>query len=75
MYTMSVITDIAPDQFLPYIPSVAFLFSNVLNSLQDPGSALAYYTLLTMIHIVPLAAGDQGVSHVSYTVLIIWVNF
>lgn len=71
---MSVITDISPDQFVPYVSSVAFLFSNVLNSLQDPGSALAYYTVLTMIHFVPLAEGDQGVSHISYAIFNIWVN-
>lgn len=68
---MSVITDISPDQFLPFISSVAFLFSNVINSLQDPGSALGYYTVLTMIHFVPLAERDQRVSHISYTIFII----
>ncbi|XP_021926547.1 importin-4-like isoform X1 [Zootermopsis nevadensis] len=69
MYTMSVITDISPDQFLPFISSVAFLFSNVINSLQDPGSALGYYTVLTMIHFVPLAERDQRLLNVYHQLM------
>jgi len=64
MYTLSVITEISPDQFLPHVPSMAFLFSSMLNSVQDLSSDLAYYTVLTMIHFVPLAEGNQGVSYI-----------
>ena len=66
MYTLSVITEVSPDQFLNHAQSMAFLFSNILNSVQDLGSPLAYYTIITMIHFVPLAEGDQGVSFFIY---------
>ena len=68
MYTLSVITEISPDQFLPHVSSLAVLFSNMLNSVQDLSSPLAYYTVLTMIHFVPLAEGDQSVSCISCTI-------
>lgn len=68
MYTLSVITEISPDQFLPHISSLAVLFSNVLNSVQDLSSPLAYYTVLTMIHFVPLVEGNQSVSCISCTI-------
>lgn len=74
MYTLSVITEVSPDQFLPYVTSVVFLFSNMLNSVQDLSSPLAFYTVLTMKHIVPLAGGDQQVSCTSYTIFIILEN-
>jgi hypothetical protein len=67
MYTLSVITEISPDQFLPHVASMAVLFSNILNSVQDLSSPLAYYTVLTMIHFVPLIEGDQSVSCISCT--------
>ncbi|PNF17098.1 hypothetical protein B7P43_G16108, partial [Cryptotermes secundus] len=60
MYTLSVISEVSPDQFLPHAQSMGVLFSNVLNSVQDLGSRLAYYTVLTMNHFVPLAVVDQA---------------
>lgn len=68
MYTLSVITEISPDQFLPHVSSLTVLFSNMLNSVQDLSSPLAYYTVLTMIHFVPLVEGDQSVSCISCTI-------
>lgn len=68
MYTLSVVTEISPDQFLPHVASMAVLFSNMLNSVQDLSSPLAYYTVLTMIHFVPLVEGDQSVSCISCTI-------
>lgn len=64
MYTLSVISEVSPDQFLPHAQSMGVLFSNVLNSVQDLGSRLAYYTVLTMNHFVPLAVVDQAVNHI-----------
>ncbi|KAJ9579600.1 hypothetical protein L9F63_004785, partial [Diploptera punctata] len=69
MYTLSVITEVSPDQFLPHSSSMAFLFSNMLNSLQDCSSPLAYYTVITMIHFVPLAEGDQGLVNVYHQLM------
>ncbi|XP_069698314.1 importin-4-like [Periplaneta americana] len=69
MYTLNVITEISPDQFLPHAPSMAFLFSSMLNSVQDLSSPLAYYTILTMIHFVPLAEGDQGLANVYHQLM------
>jgi len=68
MYTLNVITEISPDQFLPHASSLAVLFSNMLNSVQDLGSPLAYYTVLTMIHFVPLVEKHQSVSCISCTI-------
>jgi hypothetical protein len=60
VYTLSVIPEVTRKQFLPYAKSVAFLLSNTLNSVQDFGSPLAYYTVLTMIHFAALAGGEQA---------------
>lgn len=60
MYTLNVITEISPDQFVPHVSSLAALFSNMLNSVQDLSSPLAYYTVLTMIHFVPLVERHQS---------------
>jgi hypothetical protein len=64
MYTLNVISEVSPDHFLPHIQSMVFLFSNTLNSVEDLGSPLAYYTILTMDHFIPVAAGDQAVNHI-----------
>jgi hypothetical protein len=42
---------------------MAILFVNVLNSVEDHGSPLAYYTVSTMINLVPFIGGDQVVSY------------
>ncbi|XP_067002902.2 importin-4 [Anabrus simplex] len=69
MYTLSVITEVSPDQFLPHVQSVVYLFANTLNSAQDLGSPLVYYTLLTMIHFVPLIEGDQAMVNVYHQLM------
>nr|CAD7590948.1 unnamed protein product [Timema genevievae] len=63
MYTLSMITEISPDQFLPHASSLVYMLANTLNQLQNLSSPLSYYTLLTMIHIVPLVEGDQALAN------------
>ncbi|XP_049829697.1 importin-4-like [Schistocerca gregaria] len=57
MYTLSVITEISADQFLNHGRHLAFLIMNMMNN-EDLGSQVVYYTLLTMIHVLPIFEGD-----------------
>ncbi|XP_071445043.1 importin-4-like [Hetaerina americana] len=61
MYTLSVITEISPDQFEKHLSSMMFLFNGTLNSLQDLGSPLAFYTVLTLNSLVPVIGSDANV--------------
>ncbi|XP_048515338.1 importin-4-like isoform X2 [Athalia rosae] len=45
---------------LPHAQSLAFLLGNTLNGLQDLGHPVAYYVLLTLMHLVPLIEGNQA---------------
>nr|CAD7413649.1 unnamed protein product [Timema poppensis] len=63
MYTLSMITEISSDQFLPHASSLVHMLANTLNQLENLSSPLSYYTLLTMIHIVPLVEGDQALAN------------
>nr|CAD7264449.1 unnamed protein product [Timema shepardi] len=63
MYTLSMITEISSDQFLPHASSLVYMLANTLNQLENLSSPLSYYTLLTMIHIVPLVEGDQALAN------------
>ncbi|KAJ8865995.1 hypothetical protein PR048_033519 [Dryococelus australis] len=59
MYTLSVITELSADQFLPHASSLVCLLGNTLNQLQNLACPLSYYTLLTMVHLIPLLEADQ----------------
>ncbi|XP_015586290.1 importin-4 [Cephus cinctus] len=60
MYTLSTMTEVAPDAYLPHMSSIVFLLGNTLNNLQDLGNSVAHYILQTMLHLVPLVEGDQN---------------
>ncbi|XP_046413500.1 importin-4-like isoform X1 [Neodiprion fabricii] len=59
MYTLSTMTEVAPQAYLPHAQSVVFLLENTLNGLQDLGHPVAFYVLLTLTHLVPLVEGNQ----------------
>ncbi|XP_017888011.1 importin-4-like [Ceratina calcarata] len=59
IYTLSIMTDIAPDAYHEHAASLAVLLGQTLNSLQDLGSPIAYYILRTMQNLVPLVKGNQ----------------
>lgn len=61
-YTLSVMTEIAPDAYLTHAASLAILLGQTLNSLQDLGNPVAYYILKIMQSLVPLVEGNQVVS-------------
>jgi len=58
-FLLQILTDMASDQFLGHAHSFANLFSSTLNNLQDPGSNLAWLTVLCMTNFVPAIPGDQ----------------
>lgn len=62
-YTLSIMTEIAPDAYLSHVGSLAVLLAQTLNSLQDLGNPVAYYVLKIMQNLVPLVEGDQMVGH------------
>lgn len=61
MYTLSIMTEISIDQYIPHAESFGFLFTNTLNGLHDLGSDLAYYTLVTMKNFSLVIEGHQQV--------------
>ncbi|XP_003484719.1 importin-4 [Bombus impatiens] len=58
-YTLSIMTEIAPDAYLTHAASLAILLGQTLNSLQDLGNPVAYYILKIMQSLVPLVEGNQ----------------
>ncbi|XP_063239917.1 importin-4-like [Bacillus rossius redtenbacheri] len=59
MYTLSVITEVSADQFLPHAPQLVCALGATLGRLQSPACPLGYHALLTMVHLVPLLESDQ----------------
>lgn len=58
-YTLSIMTEVAPDAYLTHAASLAVLLGQTLNSLQDLGNPVAYYILRIMQNLVPLVEGNQ----------------
>lgn len=56
-------TELTPDAYVSHAKSLAVLLAQILNSLQDLGSPIAYYVLKTMQNLVPLAEHDQQVQY------------
>lgn len=61
MYTLSIMTEISKGSYLPHAEVFAVLFTNILGSLPDLNSNLAYYTVITMNHLVSVIGGHQQV--------------
>lgn len=61
-YTLSVMTEIAPDAYLTHAESLTVLLSQTLNSLQNLGNPVAFYVLRIMLNLVPLIGNNQTVS-------------
>lgn len=61
MYTLSIMTEISKGTYLEHAESLAVLFTNTLNSLTEPNSNLAYYTVQTMSNLVSVIGGHQQV--------------
>ncbi|XP_012138134.1 importin-4 isoform X2 [Megachile rotundata] len=58
-YTLSIMTEIAPDAYVTHAGSLAVLLGQTLSSLQDLGHPVAYYILKIMQNFVPLVEGNQ----------------
>lgn len=76
MYTLSIMTEIAAEQYIPHAETFAFLFQNILNNVPDLSCDLAYYTILTMKHFVVIIGGHQQVKTkiIFYTLLSVLAN-
>ncbi|XP_075230407.1 importin-4-like [Lycorma delicatula] len=59
-YTLSVLSDVATDQFLVHAQLFGFLFISTLRSLTDLACPVAYLTVVCMTHFVPTVDGDQA---------------
>ncbi|XP_031846773.1 importin-4 [Nomia melanderi] len=58
-YTLSIMTEVAPDAYQRHAASIAALLGQTLNSLQDLGNPVAYYVLKIMQSLVPLVQDNQ----------------
>ncbi|XP_043248077.1 importin-4-like [Colletes gigas] len=58
-YTLSIMTEMAPDTYLPHAESLMGLLNQTLSSLDDLGDPVAYYVLRTLQNLVPLVQGYQ----------------
>lgn len=54
-------TEISKGTYLEHAESLAVLFTNTINTLTEPNSNLAYYTVQTMNNLVPVIGGHQQV--------------
>lgn len=69
MYTLSIMTEMSKGSYINHAEVFGVLFNNMINSLTDLNSNLAYYTLITMYHLVPVIAGHQNMVNVYHTLL------
>mgnify|MGYP005985912511 CR=1 FL=1 len=61
MYTLSIMTEISQGSYINHADAFAILFTNILNTLPELNSNLAYYTVVTMYNLVSVIAGHQHV--------------
>lgn len=54
MYTLSVMTEIAPDAYVDHAQSIVVLLQQTLSSLQNLGNAVTYYLIKVLLHLIPL---------------------
>ncbi|KAI4469457.1 importin beta [Holotrichia oblita] len=69
MYTLSIMTEISKGSYLPHAEVFAVLFTNILGALPDLNSNLAYYTVITMNHLVSVIGGHQQMINVYHNLL------
>ncbi|KAK4877680.1 hypothetical protein RN001_010186 [Aquatica leii] len=69
MYALSIMTEISKDSYIIHLESFAMLFNTTFNSLTALNCDLAYYTVLTMKHLVPIIAGHQQMTTLYYNLL------
>lgn len=61
MFTLDVLTEIAPEAYLEHTKTILELLINMLNKCNDPRSPLPAYVLTIMTNLVPLLEGNQEV--------------
>lgn len=54
MYTLSVMTEIAPEAYIDHAQSIIVLLQQTLSSLQNFGNPVTYYLIKVLLHLVPL---------------------
>ncbi|XP_043465104.1 importin-4-like [Leptopilina heterotoma] len=59
MYTLSIITEIASEAYLPTSQAIMTILSQTLNNLQDLANSVAYYIIKTMLNFVPYVSQKQ----------------
>ncbi|XP_044765904.1 importin-4-like [Coccinella septempunctata] len=69
MYTLSITTEMSNGSYIPHFDSLASLFANTLNGLDDFSSNLAYNTIRTMKHLVPTMGAHQQMINVYHDLL------
>lgn len=62
MYTLSIMTDIAPSIYLPHCQTILELINFTINSFTDLANPVSCYILEIMLHLIPLVEGNQIVS-------------
>jgi hypothetical protein len=69
MYTLSIMTEISQGSYINHADAFAILFANILNTLPELNSNLAYYTVVTMNNLVSVIAGHQQMVNVYHSLL------
>ena len=68
--TFSILTDVAPDQFVPHLETICGLFTQALVVTESSGNMatpVLYNILLAMAHLVPYIIGHNGAEHIYST--------
>ncbi|KAB0797014.1 hypothetical protein PPYR_11075 [Photinus pyralis] len=69
MYALSIMTEISKDSYIIHLESFAVLFNTTFSSLPSVNCDLAYYTVVTMKHLVPIITGHQQMITLYYNLL------
>ncbi|KAJ8924603.1 hypothetical protein NQ315_000753 [Exocentrus adspersus] len=69
MYTLSIMTEISQGSYIVHAESFAVLFTNILNTITELKSNLAYYTVTTMKNLVPVIGGHQQMINVYHSLM------
>ncbi|KAL1117459.1 hypothetical protein AAG570_004785 [Ranatra chinensis] len=60
-YTLSILTEIAPDEFRPIAQTFMALFKNTLKQLTDLASPVAFFIIVSIVHLGPIIRTDREV--------------
>lgn len=69
LYTLSVMTEIACDAYLPTSQSIMVILSQTLNNIPDLANPVAFYVLKVMLNFVPIVSNNQPMVNIYHEMM------